>query len=118
MVCQRSQEDYVGENMINNIDILKAQGIPGKQVDDLTINIRYTIADNSRYSISEDSGKKELEGVFQTQGEVLEDHLRKVLPGGTYDQLLLAMLKSKASLYIVPRAEISIGEYSEQTRFN
>ena len=41
--------------------------------------------------------------LFEDQGAELEDCLRRYLPGGTYDQLLAAMMKHAASILVVQR---------------
>jgi len=39
---------------------------------------------------------------YETQAEILFDALYSVLPGGTFDRLLLLMLQAKASLLRAP----------------
>ena len=68
-------------------NIYKAQGIGEQEVESLLIEFSEEIPNDA----------EELLDGFESDAPALEFLLYHVLPGGTYDRLLLAMLKRQAS---------------------
>lgn len=83
--------------MHNYIEISKAQSTGTQEIPNLTIDIDCEIGD---------AGSLEAARLtYEHQGKQLELALYNSLPGGTYDQLLVAMMERKASLFKVSFAD-------------
>jgi hypothetical protein len=77
------------------LSVYKAQDIGDQKVEDANIII-------GGDPIPSFDNLFDADGVCRNQGEQLNAVLRDTLPGGTYDQLLIAMLTQKASHFVVP----------------
>ena len=78
---------------VKTIEFYKGQSIGDSKAEDLRLSF---INEFPEYKDLETSTK-----LFNNEADFLENALNKVLPGGTYDALLCAMLKRKQSHYVV-----------------
>lgn len=81
------------------LNIFKAQGVGRRTVDDLTIQV---VRELPQPSI----GLADNRPIFEKEAEAMAEALHQSLPGGTFDRLLIALLKRKASDLIVPYGEL------------
>jgi hypothetical protein len=79
---------------LKTINIFKAQGFGKKVVEGVTIKL---VRELPRFV---DVG--ESIDVFEKEALTLADILCKTLPGGTFDRLVIELLKKEASSFVVP----------------
>jgi hypothetical protein len=79
------------------ISIYKAQDIGNNKIEDARIMIECALPE-----IKGDNWLQVTENIYKSEAELLNKTLLNSLPGGTYDQLLIEMLKTKASHFKVP----------------
>ena len=78
---------------IKTIEFYKGQSIGDSQAEDTRLSFINEFPDNKDMETSTK--------LFNNEAEVLENALSKVLPGGTYNALLCAMMKSKQGHLVV-----------------
>ncbi len=81
---------------MNVVYIYKAQPTGEQKVQDTKIIIECTMPE-----IKGDDWLQTIHEAYKTEGKLLNETLHNSLPGGTYDQLLVEMLKTKASHFAV-----------------
>lgn len=79
------------------INIRKAQGYEGNPIEDLLIRISEEMPNHPNTTSAYKDFEKDAKALFIA--------LTDCLPGGTLDQLLLLLLKQKASQFVVPYAK-------------
>ena len=85
-------------NQLKLLRIFKAQDIgPSARTESLTI-----IMDEHVPDLSTATYRHRLEALYQADADKLADALNNALPGGTWDRLLVAMLKQKVCLLVIP----------------
>ena len=80
-----------------SVSLYKAQGYAGESVS--TLEIRVDQPQPLFHSLDD------RDTAYRAQAEVAEMMMAKALPGGLYDQLLVAMLRRKCTHFRVPHVE-------------
>jgi hypothetical protein len=79
------------------ISIYKAQDTGDQKVEGARITIECGLPE-----IKGDNWLQVTDNIYKSEAKLLNKTLINYLPGGTYDQLLVEMLKTKASHFRVP----------------
>ena len=75
------------------LHIFKAKNIGGFEIPSLTIEVAESITDMSL---------EELQQIYEKNAQSIADALIKALPGGTFDRLVIELMKQKTSMFMVP----------------
>ncbi len=87
--------------MTNIVRVHKAQPLPGKPVEDVTIRIGPEPIPEDVRNMPHDEYLRRSRERFREQGRAVVEALVAALPGGTLDAILLELLEHKASTYRV-----------------